>query len=174
MAWTAGLDHPTGYLISSAIWNSYLGTSGGLNWLKIKSLWVPVTVAGGPSGAMTGNLGYPHAQLSADTDDAFMSFLVPDDFLTLLEAKIYVFPAATQAAANWDIGAIYCGTGQAYNTHVASDVATTYNVTDGQLFEVDISSLLSSLAIGDIVGVTLLLSNSLHDVKVLGLYIKYQ
>ena len=37
MAWTAGVTRTTGDLISAADWNSYLGASGSLDYLKINN-----------------------------------------------------------------------------------------------------------------------------------------
>ena len=57
------------------------------------------------------------------------------------------------ATANYDIASDYGTNGQAYNAHSEADTAATYNVTTDQLFEVDISGILSALAADDYVGI---------------------
>lgn len=134
-----------------------------------KTLWVPVTY-----GTTMGNYGaYPLARCTALLNTAYISFKVPDDLHTITEAKVVVIPRVTQAAADWDIYSYYAAVGEAYNTHTESDTTSTYNVTDEQMFEVDISGILTSLAAGDYVGIMFSLHNAAHDVDVLGVMFKY-
>ena len=134
-----------------------------------KTLWVPVTY-----GTTMGNYGYyPVARLAGLFDSAHISFCTPHDFHSITEAHIAVIPRATQAAADWDIHASYAAVGEAYNNHVGHDAASTYNVTNNQIFEVDISTILTSLAAGDYVGVDIELGDAAHDVDVLGVMFKY-
>ena len=134
-----------------------------------KTLWVPVTY-----GTTMANYGaYPLARCTALFNTAYISFKVPDDLHTITEAKVVVIPRVTQAAADWDIYSYYAAAGEAYNTHTESDTASTYNVTDEQMFEVDISGILTSLAAGDYVGILFSLHNAAHDVDVLGVMFKY-
>jgi hypothetical protein len=103
-----------------------------------------------------------------------MLFRIPDHFDSLVEAKIVVRPTATQANANWDIESWYGGAGEAYNAHSESDTATTYNVTDDQLYEVDISGILTGLAAGDagVIKITCKTDPG-HEAQVIGMFIKY-
>ena len=134
-----------------------------------KTLWVPVTW-----GALMTHYGYyPVARLADLLDEAGTSFHVPDDFHSITKAVLVVIPRATQAAADWDIHSHYAAAGEAYNTHFGHDLSTAYNVTDGQIFEVDISTILTSLAAGDYVGVDIELGDAAHDVDVLGVMFKY-
>lgn len=134
-----------------------------------KQFWVPVT-----EGALMIWCGYyPVCRLSTSDEYADMSFCVPHDFHKIIEAYIVVIPAATQATANWDIYANYAAVGEVYGTHLQFDVATTYNVTINQIFEVDISGILTYLTAGDYVGVNLTQKHNDHDVDVLGVMFKY-
>lgn len=175
--WTAGVDKAVGLLITPAIWNSYLGTDGSLNYLKIKELWVPCTVAnltGGSTPApLEGLGGFPGAKLIVANDEACIGFKCPDDFTAIISALVIVIPKATQAAANWDVFTNYGAIGALYSTHSASDTATTYNVTVNNLYGVNIAALLTSLAVGDYVGIRFLLSDSTHDVHVIGFFLQY-
>jgi len=133
----------------------------------------PPIYAGG--GASTADRGYFNVKrLAASGDYTLVNFRVPSDFISLLEAALLVYATATQAAANWDIYANYCQpSGEAYNVHSESDTSTTYNVTSGETFAVDISGILSSLSADDEIGVKILESSVGHDLDVIGGYIKY-
>tara|TARA_Y100000310_G_scaffold295019_1_gene325971 strand:+ start:2936 stop:3436 length:501 start_codon:yes stop_codon:yes gene_type:complete len=165
MAWTGPTTRSTGDLITASIWNVDLKDN--LDYLKTKEVWFEVGHTGNFSGYF--NVGW----LAGSGQSIRMNGRVPDDFVSLTEAKIIVIPRATQGAANWDIFSYYAANGEAYNTHSESDTSTTYNVTLNQFFEVDISGILTSLAAGDYVGVGLQQSTAGHDVNVIGAFLKY-
>lgn len=100
-------------------------------------------------------------------------FSIPADFSSITDAVLVVIPLSTQAAADWDIRARYQSIGEARGTHDESDNASTYNVTNDILFEVDISGILTVLAAGDCVGVRLTTKNDAHDLVLLGVRFKY-
>ena len=104
---------------------------------------------------------------------AGIEFHVPADFTAIVDAVIILFPFQTVSTANWDITSDYGAAGQAKATHSESDTASTYNVTLNQLFELDISGILTSLAAGDYVGIKLTSGDSAHDCSVLGIRFKY-
>ena len=148
--------------------------NGAANWEPItsiptKEIFIPVTYASeiAPSSYR------PVGHLNALNEEAYMEFYVPDDFTTLVEAVIMVKAKATQAAADWDIYSMYAKVGENDSTHNESDEASTYNVTLNLVFEVDISSILTALAAGDIVGIRLKEGTAGHDVDVYGVRIKY-
>ncbi|GAI84027.1 unnamed protein product [marine sediment metagenome] len=116
---------------------------------------------------------FPTAFLIALNNAAWISFHVPHDFTAIVEAVIIVIPDRTTADADWDIYSDYGASGEAYNTHSEQDVATLYNVTANQLFEVDISGILSALAADDYVGIQLKLADALDAVNVVGVRFKY-
>ncbi|KKK51010.1 hypothetical protein LCGC14_3119300, partial [marine sediment metagenome] len=116
---------------------------------------------------------WPVAQLSTSGHRAFTSFYIPSDFSSITEAVIIVIPKFTQASNNWDIQCYYASAGQASNTHVENDTAATYNTVANQLFEVDISGILTSLVAGDYASAKITLSDSGHDLNVIGVRFKY-
>jgi len=168
MGWTAPTTRSTGDLITASIWNVDLKDN--LIFLKTKELWSPVTFG---TNGITADGRWPVASLNAANDAARMSFAVPDDFLTLTEAIILVKPQVTDAAANWNIISDYGAPGEDYQNHTETDAATTYNVTLDQLFEVDASGILTGIAVGDYVGIVLVLDDAADDVSVIGFRMKY-
>ncbi len=137
-----------------------------------KEFWAPTTVVTG--GSMTHwELYFVGAKLSAAAQRAYTVFHIPHDFSSITEAVLVVIPLSTQGSANWDINSSYGAIGEAYSTHQEGDSATAYNVVLSQLFEVDISGILSSITVGDHVAIRLLENNSAHDVLVLGVRFKY-
>jgi len=173
MAWTVPSDRSVGELITATIWNQNLGLAGNSKYLKdavdgkqAKVLWVPVSAG---SYTLSQNFGGE----CFDGDDAYMHLWIPSDFTAVTTAGIVVRPLATQGSANWDITSYFAAIGEAYNTHSLSDAASTYNVTDDQMFEVDVSGILTGLAAGDWLVVRILVSTAGHNVGVHGLKITY-
>lgn len=136
-----------------------------------KEFYVPCTYE--YDGALIYYGCYPIASLGTSINYALTSFRVPHDFNSIIVASIVVIPKSTEASANWDIYSNYAQTGEDYQTHSESNTVSTYNVTNNQIFEVNIAGILTSLAANDMVGIKLLLSNSTHDVNVLGVRFKY-
>ena len=134
-----------------------------------KQFWSSVTTG----MLMTYYGDYPCARCANLNDEAVMSFHVPHDFHQIREAYIVVIPRVTQAAADWWIFSDYAAIGEAYQTHTEQDVGSTFNVTNEQIYGVDISGILTSLAANDYVGVYFLLADAAHDVDVLGVMFKY-
>lgn len=134
-----------------------------------KEFFVPCTRA--TSMEITGY--YVVGYLTAVDEYGNVAFHVPHDFTSIIEAVVAVIPLATQAAANWDIKANYAALGEAKNIHEETDTTSTYNVTSAQIFEVDISGILSNLAADDYVGVFLQQKTAGHNVAILGVRFKY-
>jgi hypothetical protein len=134
-------------------------------------LWVPATATSG--GSATANSAHAVISLTGVNHHAFAEFRVPADFNTIQSAIMVVIPTASQSSANYDLKANYAAVGQALNTHEETNTGTTYNVTDEQLFSVDISGVLSSLAANDFVGIRFSEKTSGHDVDVLGIHFEY-
>ncbi len=170
MGWTATADVTTGDVITATEWNNSLGATGNTQHLydtkADKEKWYPVESGSGSDSSM-GHL------LGASGEYAGIICPIPADFNSLTSIVVIVLPAATQAAANWDIATSYGAVGQAYNTHTGANAASTYNVTDNQWYAVDIASCVASLAAGDVLYVKFTLSNSDHDVYVSGVLLKY-
>ncbi len=137
-----------------------------------KEFFVPVTIAGN-GGSMTGLFNRSVAILNGADERAYIDFFAPADFSSITSAVVVVYPTATQGAADWDTYSDYAAIGEAHNIHSESNTASTYNVTDDQFFEVDISGILSSLAAGDYVGIRLRQGTVGHDVNIIGIRFKY-
>jgi hypothetical protein len=137
-----------------------------------KQFFIPATATA--SGASGSNDGWPVISLTGVNHHAYVTFRTPSDFSAITTAIIAVIPTAAQSAANWDLKADYAAIGQADTVHEETDTSTTYNVTDQQLFSVDVSGILTSLAADDYVGIRLSEKTSGHDVDVLGVYFVYK
>lgn len=134
-----------------------------------KEFFVPVTF--GTDIGYYGNFSV--AYCNAVGENAYIAFHTPHDFTAIVEAVIIVIPRATKAAADWEIRNHYAANGEGYSTNSEVDGETTYNVSAYELFEVDISGILSALAAGDYVGIRLTQSEAGHDVNVIGVRFKY-
>mgnify|MGYP001599690786 CR=1 FL=1 len=135
-----------------------------------KEFFVPATHGSGMNSSTTYG---PVARCSVSTHYGAIYFYVPLDFASLTAAVIVVIPKATQALANWDIRSTYGAVGEAYNIHTGSNTAATYNVTNNQLYGVDISGILASIAAGDYVSITLEQGTDTHNVDIVGVRFKY-
>ena len=175
MAWTAPKTWSVGEIVTAANMNLHLRDN--LNYLGTKeSIWVPVGARwdGTNFVAIQASDRYAGAALVSATDFAVMgAILIPSDFGALVSAVIVVRPNATQAAANWDTYSNYAAVGQSTTTHTGSNTVSTYNVTDGILFAVDVAGILANLAANDILGLQLSQATAAHNVTVLGARLKY-
>jgi len=115
----------------------------------------------------------PIARMNAATEWGSAAFYVPVGFSTIVAAKIICVPTFTNVAANYDVYTNYGAVGQALATHSQNDTASTYNVTNGALFEIDIAALLTSLAAGDYVSVRLLQTGAGDNVDMIGVRFKW-
>jgi len=99
------------------------------------------------------------------------NFFIPEDFSSLLSAVVIIIGLSTHTNT-FNINVDYGSNGEAYNTH--SDGTTTGNISviTSQITEIDFSGLLSSISIGDYVGVAIdkNVNSTLHY---LGLKITY-
>lgn len=137
-----------------------------------KELWSPATLAGG-GGVLTAYHEYPVAVLTGAAEKAYMGFRCPVDFTAFVIAKIIVIPRATKAAADWDTAVGFAQEGEDKDINDASEAAATYNVTDDQLFGVDVSGILAAMTAGDNAGLQLTQTGALDNVDVLGFYMTY-
>lgn len=137
-----------------------------------KEFFTPATV--GSAGTTVTAEGYfPGVLLNAVGEAAYASFHIPHDFSNIVEAVFVCIAKATQAAADWDIHANYASNGELKNAHTEQDIATTYNVTNLTLHEVDISGILTAIVPGDYVGVALVMSTGGHNLHAFGVRFKY-
>ncbi len=138
----------------SLIYNS---TTNSLN-LRAASNWVAVSTTSVIKTQyfkleITNNLsdGFDVARIS--TSGVFnASFIVPDDFTSLTSLLLIGYPDSGAAGASKDIDLTsnYGGNGQSKTTHNETDTSSTFNLgSENVFFELDMSSVFSSLAAGD-------------------------
>ena len=117
---------------------------------------------------------FPVAICNGDGEHAFVGFFIPADFSSITDVVGVLQPRQTHANAGIDIFSAYGADGQAYNAHSENDTASTYNITTNQIYELDLSGILSSLAAGDYVGVQFILTGgSAGDFNLMGIRFKY-
>ena len=136
-----------------------------------KEFFVPATGTTGGTLGYAGRL-YAAVQLNVQAEKASMSFWIPNDYSSVTNAEIIVHVRATQAAASWHIDSNYAAPGEAYNASSES-LEITYNVTNDEIYAIDISSILDTIAVGDIVGIQLDQKTAGHNVDVIGLRFRY-
>ena len=140
---------------------------------KVKKMWFPCS-ASLYNGLTVFNSALIEGWAAIALNDwVSCSFRIPDDFVSLVEAKLVTYPTTTDAALNWDISSQYAGNGQALTTHTESNTATTYNGTTDQRLDVDVSGILTGIAAGDAGWVKILLATAEDDFACRGLYIEY-
>ena len=114
--------------------------------------------------------------LAAVDEFSVCDFGVPSDFSSIIAVELIIVSSDTQAAADYDISSSYGAVGENCVLHQESDTTSTYSVTGGQFYALDISGILSVLAAGDIVGIKLIKKVAVETetwVKVFGIHFKY-
>lgn len=121
---------------------------------------------------------FAHTCKTLDVEDEFSvcDFGVPADFSSIIAAELFIVSSDTQAAVDYDISSSYGAEGQNCVVHQESDTTSTYSVSAGIFYAIDISGILSSLAAGDVVGIKLIKQVAVGTetwVKVFGIHFKY-
>ena len=116
-----------------------------------KEFFMPVTFG----TTMTENNDVPGALINATADKAHIGFFVPADFTAITEAVVMRIAAAT-ATHRLNYTSHYANATEQISAHTEAlpDQDTVENVTN--LYEQDISGILSNLAVGDYVGIEVL------------------
>jgi hypothetical protein len=137
-------------------WLSVDGATGAAVWVKITT-GAEQTSLFTPASTIVGNLGAHPVDGVGQAATGRMGFHVPDNFGTLVACKVMFFPTAGSAGAgkNIDITTEYCGDGEIYNQHTATDNTTLYDFTGRANIrtEIDIAPLLGLLSPDDQVGI---------------------
>ena len=133
----------------------------------------PTAVGSGATLTFVGNV-WAAARLDATgaTSTGGSVFKVPHDFTSLISVHILMIPAQNNATADIDISVAYAANGEDDGTHLASDTASTYNFSIGDLKEIEITSLFGSLAVEDYVGVKVR-NNEADNHAFLGVKLRY-
>lgn len=121
-----------------------------------RQVWMPVTdstLSGASQGLLPRGTVIAAKLPDAATREAYVTFRVPDDFVTLTSAKLRSMASATGNIYR-QIDTNYGGSGQVYNVGSGSVAASTYNYSVADTWQdAELSSILSGLAAGQTVGV---------------------
>ncbi len=135
-----------------------------------KECWFPVTRA----DDMNQTMSLPGGYINAAGERAWMPFYFPRDFGSVTEAVVLVNPLTT-ATHRFDLYSDYAANGEAYTTNSESDLNHDYSLIALQLYEIDVSGLLSTPVAGDYGGIRLHGdATNTPDALVIGLRIKYE
>ncbi len=116
-----------------------------------KEFFVPVNHA----DDMNQTSGLPGGYINAAGESAWVAFHIPHDFNSITEAVVLINPLAN-GTHRFDIISDYAAVGEDYETHSGSDLNHDFSMTASQLYEIDVSGVLSSLSAGDYGGIMLL------------------
>ena len=83
---------------------------------------------------------------------AYMTFLVPPSFTTLVSASIICLTDGGSANLRYSVAADFAAATEDLDTHSDSIAATTLALTDDIIAAIDVSAALTGLAAGDYVG----------------------
>ncbi len=106
----------------------------------------------------------------SSADQIYVAGKVPDDFATLVELVLIVWPDATETV-QYDLDSNYAAVGEVHTTHSEQALDQTKALTVNTLDELDVSGVFSSLAAGDVFG--LRFSSDTNNIYAIGLSLKY-
>lgn len=132
-----------------------------------KEFWIPVA-ADSNCGDFAANL------VNASGGTERISFFIPHDFSSIVEIVAVIIPNTTDSEWDLDIASDYATADEPYNTHSESETSTTYNLTNNQIAEIDLSPVLTSIAAGDYVGIKIENNKSGYGIMLLGIRFRYQ
>ena len=104
---------------------------------------------------------------------AVVNLVIPHDFSSLVSAVAILYPIATKVGADFDISSDYCGVGEVWNFHTEADNTLTPNFVIGERSDVDITSVLSALSAGDMLGIRVLCSAADSTFRFVGIKLRY-
>ena len=104
-------------------------------------------------------------------ETCFFIFVIPQDFNLLDSAEIWISPDIT-TTIDYSLASSYSAIGEAQSTHTETEDNTNLAVTDLIPIALDVSGVLSSIAIGDLVGIRLSAVTD-NAIIAIGLRIKY-
>ena len=96
-------------------------------------------------------------------------FRVPNGFTTLTKACIVIIPDTTETI-QYDLYASVASIGEAYDGDDRTLENQTLAVTQGQIAEIDVSGVLSSISTGDYVSIVI--HTDIDQINTLGLFLK--
>ncbi len=110
--------------------------------------------------------------IAANAESTF-SFRIPADYKSLAKLVLVGIPNNTDADGPFDLDSQYGKVGEQFDTHSESDLTGTVSTTAGQKFELDISSVFSSIEAGDSCGLLLNQNGVGGGVHYLGILLQY-
>lgn len=117
-------------------------------------------------------VGYHSVMLISSPNSGYIDFHAPHDFTSIVEAVVVGISENNVALANLDLYSQYGAVTEAYNTHAEQDLASTYPLTANDIFELDISGILTALAAGDYVGIRIK-NSAFWNIYVIGIRFRY-
>lgn len=152
-------------------------------WKYVGGAWAKVVPgAAGPTthemffmgnGGGTPYGDYNTTQLWAGGGDEQFTFSIPSDFSSLVSLHAILIPGATDGTWDIDLDSDYGAIGEQYDNHSQADNATTYALTLGQLYALDLSPVFTNIAAGDFCGVTITNNDGSDDLYVIGIRLIY-
>lgn len=112
-------------------------------------------------------------QGTAEGTPVGITFKCPHNFTSIVSAEVIISHDVNDATADIDIASDYAAEGEAYDTHSESDTATTYNLTANQIYALDVSGILTSMAANDFVGIRIT-NNKEPICWVIGFRLRYE
>lgn len=147
MTWTDPNTRNTGDLITASIWNADVVDNLEYLHQRVVTLWLEFT---GGSYNNTDSKGLFRGLPSLNIDHfVTFDFCVPPDFGELVSAEV-VNLSFTSQTLQWDLNSQYGVENEAYNTHEEADTDLTKSVEANDISFLDVSSVLSGIAAGDV------------------------
>lgn len=147
MAYTQPSSRATGFLVTAAIWNQ--DAVDNVIFLHDRKVRILMNGSQGDNDALQNTT---RKQRISGAFAQIFSFIVPDDWDST-DKLAWVYSPATTGTSDVDIFVNYgkLSTNEAEDTHQGSVVAGGEAVTQDQLYELDITGAIGSLAAGDVV-----------------------
>lgn len=116
-----------------------------------------------------------HVGLSITADGAGnLEFAIPNDFNSLVSLVVLLIPANTIGAADIDLESDYAAVGQDAQAHSEANAVITYALVADQIAGIDVSSVFSAIAAGDVCGLELDFTSVTGGAVVLGTILEYR
>ena len=78
---------------------------------------------------------------------------IPPDFNTLISIAAVMIPGASNTTANIDLSSTYAAVGEVFNNHAETNTTITYNLVADEITLLEASSVATSLAANDFIGI---------------------
>jgi hypothetical protein len=107
----------------------------------------------------TGNMGF--------------DFAIPNDFASLVSLEVIGIPDASFSNKAIYLTSVYGAVGEAFNTHAETDNTKTFSGTGSQWTAINIASVFTALAAGDLCGVNLNHQTITTSMNYVGVRLRY-